>query len=151
LLAVLAAGRGQYYTGRYTLAGGELRRESEFAVQNAEELRSACAGPGETSKRSGGGRALLITGEVLAADLASEGPRSNNPPADGVDVATRGRVLSPAAGLRRPGFLAELGQWSLESRGTRSEESAALLQPIYLRRSPGLGDDVVAPAATLKV
>jgi hypothetical protein len=47
------------------------------------------------------------------------------------------RLTSPAAGVRRAAFLAEVGRWVFATQGPAE---AALLQPIYLRRSPGIGD-----------
>lgn len=134
LIAVVAAGRGHFYAGTYGIVRGQLRREHGFAVWNGDELRATTRGAR---------RDTIVCGEIDVSDVALPGQPSRagvrgrseqaEPASDGTPVA----VASPAAGVRRAAYLAELGRWVFATEGA---PEAALLQPIYLRRSPGLGD-----------
>ena len=121
LLAVVGAGRGQYYAGAYSAARGQLKRDGDFAVLTTDELRDRAAVRGVT-----------LCGELddfLADRHSSPGPSQSAVPS---------AAPSPVAGVRRAGFLAELGRWLFTSQGAADP---ALLQPLYLRRAPGLGDE----------
>jgi hypothetical protein len=111
MLAVIGAGRGMYYAGSYALASGQLRREGEFTAVPAEELPALIG--------SGRGESLVV-GELEGTGLT--------PAAEG---STGARVLPAVSGVRRPGFLCEIGRWLLATQGPAE---AALLQPLYLRR-----------------
>ena len=109
VLAVVGAGRGQYYAAAYHTTAGQLWRDGEFRVYSADELRATIDAAGKDS---------VVAGEIDADDRLP-------------------RALSEVAGTRRPGYLAALGQWAIETRGP---DETALLQPIYLRRGQPAGD-----------
>ncbi len=106
LCAVLQAGRGRICAGRYRWRGGEWRRD---------------------------GKAVVTTWEKLLADLDDATLFAGEIDATGVKLLRRRRskayLLSPAAGLRRAGFLAELG-WERVKRDRMDDP--ATLAPIYL-------------------
>jgi tRNA threonylcarbamoyladenosine biosynthesis protein TsaB len=122
LLAVVAAGRGQLYVAEYVAGSGRLARVSEYAVRTAEEL---------AAQLSRARRGLVVCGELTAAEAALLGRRA---------AATVG-VLTGAAALRRPGFLAELGVWTWSRDGAADP---ATVEPLYLRRAPGEGRPAAA-------
>jgi tRNA threonylcarbamoyladenosine biosynthesis protein TsaB len=128
LIAAVAAGRGQYYAGTYNVSRGQLRREGDFEVLSLDELRATARGAR---------RGTLLCGEIEAEDVSEAGDHAQGDGAERAAPTGIARVASPAAGVRRAAFLAEVGRWLLASEGAKD---AALLQPIYLRRSPGLGD-----------
>jgi tRNA threonylcarbamoyladenosine biosynthesis protein TsaB len=137
LIAVLSAGREFFYTGTYGVVRGQLRRENGFAVWSGDELRAAT----RRTKRE-----TIVCGELDVRDLSgreqrdrtsSVGAADRSEPADKAIGGMRVVFASPAAGVRRAAYLAELGRWVFATEGA---PEAALLQPLYLRRSPGLGD-----------
>jgi tRNA threonylcarbamoyladenosine biosynthesis protein TsaB len=109
LKAVLSAGRGMYYVGTYRVPRGQLRREGEFGVVPPEELAAL------VSEAKGD---VVVAGELEGAEL----------PLD-----EKVRVAAAELGVRRAGFLVEVGRWVLATQGAAE---AALLQPLYLRRAP---------------
>jgi tRNA threonylcarbamoyladenosine biosynthesis protein TsaB len=138
LIAVVGAGRGQYYAGTYSVVRRQLRREGEFVVLSSDELHAATRRPkrdllvcGELDDIQEGDEAggTGIAGLVESVELAEASKKASS--------GSAVRFASPAAGVRRAAFLAELGRWVFATEGPAD---AALLQPVYLRRSPGLGD-----------
>jgi tRNA threonylcarbamoyladenosine biosynthesis protein TsaB len=115
LCAVLQAGRGRVCAGRYRWREGEWTADGDPVIIEWEELVASLRVP------------TLFVGEIDPA---------------GAKLLRRRRskayLLAPAAGLRRAGFLAELG-WERFKRGQLDD--AAMLAPIYLHQ-PG----VPAPA-----
>ncbi len=131
LIAAVGAGRGQYYAATYSVVRGQLRREGAFAVLSAEELHAVASRAKREVIVCGEVAGLEEVGEIQAAGLESAQVGEKAP--GGAQV----RFASPAAGVRRTAFLAEFGRWLFATQGPAE---AALLQPLYLRRSPGLGD-----------
>lgn len=114
LCAIVQAGRGQLYVGTYRRVRGRLRRAGVFRVRELAELASELAALRTVP---------YLCGELDAAAVAVlEG-----------QLGDRLRLVSPAAALRRPAFLAELGRWHIAEHGW---PDAAALQPLYLRRTP---------------
>lgn len=151
LVAVVNAGRGMYYAGTYTASSGQLRREAEFAVVSAEELVALARGQrgevvvaGELDEAGCALRTELGAAGALeqrlvdeeAAHAGDKPPRHGRPlepRSRGLERLGRVRVLAAVAGVRRAGFLAEVGRWALATQGP---SEVALLQPLYLRRAP---------------
>ncbi len=106
LVAVLHAGRERICAGTYNWRDGEWRAESDPAITTWEEVVNELEMP------------TLFAGEIDPA---------------GAKILRRRRskvyLLSPAAGLRRAGFLAELG-WERFKR--KRLDNPATLAPIYL-------------------
>jgi tRNA threonylcarbamoyladenosine biosynthesis protein TsaB len=97
-----------------------------------ERYASACYGVGDAARRSVQPRNITLA--ELCAEVA--GPALFCGDIDGEVQETlrghlgeRARFPSPAANLRRPGFLAELAWQRLQSG---QEDDAATLEPIYL-------------------
>ena len=151
LVAVVDAGRGHYYAGTYAARGDQLRREGSFAVVTADELpalvhrsRGAVVVGGELDEiglvlASGTGPTSAKQGHQpweesrRAGDKPPRYSRLSEAGAARGGAVGRVRVLPAAWGVRRAGFLAELGRWVLATEGPAE---AALLQPLYLRRAP---------------
>ena len=106
LCAVLQAGRGRICVGWYRWHDGEWRAEREPEVTTFEEVVAGLDSP------------TLFAGEIGSA---------------GAKLLRRRRskayLLSPAASLRRAGYLAEIG-WERFKRNRMDD--AATLAPIYL-------------------
>lgn len=110
IVAIVSAGRGQLYSGTYRSTARGVSRVGDFAVLSPGELAGAVAALGTA----------YVCGEVEPAlARALHG-------IPGVHLA------SPAATVRRPAFLAELGYWQLRHDGPSDR---AALQPLYLRRA----------------
>jgi len=105
LCAIIQAGRGRISTGRYRWADGEWQPEGDAQVTTWDDLVSALDTP------------TIFAGEINAAGAKALRRRRS-----------KVYLLSPAAGLRRAGFLAELG-WERFKRN-RMDDPAALA-PIY--------------------
>lgn len=108
VIAVLSAGRGQVYGARYVGQGSEWRRVTDPEIRSIESLAAELDG-------------ALLAGDA-AGTVAAAVPRSEFVP----------RVTPPAWNLRRPGFLAELGELYFRSGGPDQRDR---LEPLYLRRS----------------
>jgi tRNA threonylcarbamoyladenosine biosynthesis protein TsaB len=124
--AVVDAGRGQKYVGWYRNAPGGLRRAGDLQVLSVEELGSALAR---------GGTPPLVAGELTADEAARVQELAGATSAAGTagsTARTTVRIAPPAAALRRPAFLAEIGLWRLATGGAADPSG---LQPIYLRRA----------------
>jgi tRNA threonylcarbamoyladenosine biosynthesis protein TsaB len=106
LCAVLAAGRKRICAARYQWAEGEWRQEGELVNTTWEELL-----------------ANLDTPMLFAGEVNEDGARRLR------RLRTRAYRLTPAAGMRRAGFLAELG-WE-RFRRNRVDDPGSLV-PIYL-------------------
>jgi tRNA threonylcarbamoyladenosine biosynthesis protein TsaB len=106
LCAIVQAGRGRVCVGRYQWSDGEWRPEGEPAITTLEEVVAQLESP------------TLFAGEIGAT---------------GTKLLRRRRskayLLSPAASLRRAGYLAEIG-WERFKRGRMDDP--ATLAPIYL-------------------
>ncbi len=127
IAAVHAAGRGQWALARYrgpastwTELSAPCLHPDWSALFNA--LHCATASPG------------LLTGDL---DRLSDPDRSTL-------VAQGWTLATPAAALRRAGFLAELGWNRLQAGG---DLSLSCLEPIYLRE-PAIGPQPQPPAQT---
>jgi tRNA threonylcarbamoyladenosine biosynthesis protein TsaB len=111
LCVILQAGRGRICTGRYEWREGEWHADREPFISTWKELLADLATP------------TLFVGEIDAG---------------GAKLLRRRRskayTLAPAAGLRRAGFLAELG-WERFKRNQLDDP--ATLAPIYLHQ-PGI-------------
>lgn len=107
LCAILQAGRGRICVGRYSWDDGAWHPDGEPEITNWEALVEDLKAP------------TLFAGEIdpVGGKLLRR-------------RRTRAFVLSAAAGLRRAGFLAELG-WERLKRG-RLDDPATLV-PIYLQ------------------
>ena len=110
VVALVDAGRGQVYAGTYRGGARGLTRRGEYVVLSEEELVAHVAA-------LGGG--TWVVGELLPAR------------AQALASLEKVRVASPAASLRRPAFIAELGYRRFLD-GSLPE--AAALQPLYLKR-----------------
>lgn len=109
--AVSDAGRGNLYAARYLMHRGELWRVSRYAVVSPDEF---VAQLGAAAVRMlVGGELPLKTARALIADCAD-----------------RMTVVTPAAALRRPGYLVALGKERAAAAG-----DPASLEPLYIRRS----------------
>lgn len=106
---LLDAGRGRYATALYDLLDGRAVRRSELSGVTLDELALV------VKERS------VLCGELSAADRERVRAMLG-------DVAT---LASPAASLRRPGVLAQLG-WQLWRAGVAGDPAA--LEPLYLSR-----------------
>ncbi len=107
--AVVRAGRGRVCAGQYVRRRGRWRRVGELGLTTIAELASCLE------------RATLFCGEITAAER--EFLQSHE---SGWAV-----VASPAASLRRAGYMAELA-WSRLDRG--QADDPVTLSPIYLHR-----------------
>lgn len=105
--AVLRAGRGRICVGHYIRRRGRWRRWRDYHITTLEELCSEVEEPS------------LFCGEIDMRDAEL----IRNETGSEVTVAT------PAASLRRPAYLAELG-WERLVRG--DSDDASSLSPIYL-------------------
>ena len=109
--AVSDAGRGNLYAARYLMHRGELWRVSRYAVMSPDEF---VAQLGAAAVRMlVGGELPLETARALIADCAD-----------------RMTVVTPAAALRRPGYLVALGKERAAAAG-----DPASLEPLYVRRT----------------
>lgn len=113
ICAVVDAGRGQLYYGTYRRRKLLLEQVGDFGTRTIEELAAELAHAP---------RGTLVCGELdgSSAELLAG------------ELGDRVQMGTPAAGLRRAVYLAELGRWELAARGA---DDPAALQPIYLRRS----------------
>lgn len=107
LSAILQAGRGRICAGRYNWNDGAWRADGEPSIMTWDELLANLKSP------------TLFAGEIDSAGAKLLRRRR-----------TKAFMLSAASGLRRAGFLAELG-WEKLKRG-RVDDPAALV-PIYLQ------------------
>jgi tRNA threonylcarbamoyladenosine biosynthesis protein TsaB len=106
--AILQAGRGRICVGRYARRKGRWRRQGDSQLTTIEELCDGIEGK------------ALVCGEIGGLDAETLRERLG-------DKAT---IASPAASLRRPAYLAELG-WERLGRGDADDPKA--LAPIYLQ------------------
>jgi tRNA A37 threonylcarbamoyladenosine modification protein TsaB len=109
LLALVDAGRELVYAGTYRSTARGLRREGELATFTDDELAAHAGSLGS----------VLVCGELTPVR------------AERLRAVPGVRLASPAAGLRRPACLAELGylRWLAEGPA-----DPAALQPLYLKR-----------------
>ncbi|HID61858.1 MAG TPA: tRNA (adenosine(37)-N6)-threonylcarbamoyltransferase complex dimerization subunit type 1 TsaB [Anaerolineae bacterium] len=109
--AVLQAGRGRICVGFYRRRRGQWQRQGDYCLTTLEELCASIETP------------TLFCGEIdtQAAELLRE------------RLGEKAKLVSPAASLRRAGYLAELG-WQRLERG--KVDDPASLSPIYLRHPP---------------
>lgn len=110
--AVLRAGRGRLCAARYVMREGLCQLASDYLLTNLDELCAQIQAP-----------ALLI-GELSAEEVQ----RAQGLLGEGVQIA------SPAASLRRAGYLAELG-WKRLERGEADDPIS--LSPLYLHHTRG--------------
>ena len=114
LCALLEAGRGRFCVANYRWSEGVFRRQGDYRVVGPDEVGADVQEP------------TLFCGEVDAE--LEQGLRAR--------LADRAIVAPPAARLRRPGYLAQLGCKRL-ARGERDDPAA--LSPVYLHY-PGRED-----------
>ncbi len=110
LLAVLRAGRGRYSVGEYRWEAGNWHPAGDVTVHTLPEMSRRAQSP------------CVMCGELppeARQTLRKEAPQA--------------RLVSPAASLRRPAYLAELG-WQRLRDGERDDPVA--LAPIYLHFLP---------------
>lgn len=114
--AVVAAGRGRYSVARYTARQGSIQRVSDYALVNAAAFcELARAQTGNANQKP---PPAMFCGEIdepLAIAL-SEG------------LGSAAVIASPAANVRRAGYLAELA-WMRLQRG--EVDDTASLAPMY--------------------
>jgi tRNA threonylcarbamoyladenosine biosynthesis protein TsaB len=108
--AVLPAGRGRWCLAFYQTMAGNWQRRSDYALLNLDGVVDALKEP------------TLVCGE-LGAHL-TETLRTRAP--------SQAIVASPAAAMRRPGYLAELA-WQRLSCG--ESDDPVSLAPIYLQNA----------------
>jgi tRNA threonylcarbamoyladenosine biosynthesis protein TsaB len=106
LCAILQAGRGRICVGRYRWHEGEWRPEGEPEITTFEEVVAGLDSP------------TLFAGEIGTAGMKLLRRRRS-----------KAYLLSPAAGLRRAGYLAEIG-WERFKR--HRMDDPATLSPVYL-------------------
>ncbi|HSO27286.1 MAG TPA: tRNA (adenosine(37)-N6)-threonylcarbamoyltransferase complex dimerization subunit type 1 TsaB [Anaerolineales bacterium] len=114
LVSVLRAGRGRLAVGWYSAQRGAWQAEGDVSVLTTEELFE---------------RIDALT--MVAGELTEDERRLLNRKRKLI------RLASPAASLRRPGFLAELA-WRRWQSG--STDDPATLAPIYLHHSNPVPD-----------
>jgi tRNA threonylcarbamoyladenosine biosynthesis protein TsaB len=107
ICAIIQAGRGRVCAGHYVRRRGRWRRQGSYRLTTLEALCSEVEEPS------------LFCGEI-DTHSADQIRRKL-----GIDTI----VATPAASLRRPSYLAEMG-WERLSRG--DSDNAASLSPIYL-------------------
>ena len=108
---IFNAGRGEIATARYQKKNNKWRQLTSEHITTVETLCSQIT------------TQTIFCGEfipLIAAQLRKH-------------LGQRAIIATPAARLRRAGFLAELGQLRLEAG---NYDSPATLQPLYLRRPP---------------
>jgi len=105
--AVLQAGRGRICAGFYRRRRGQWQRQGDYLLTTVEELCASIETP------------TFFCGEIdaKAAELLRE------------RLGEKAKLASPAACLRRAGYLAELG-WQRLQRG--AVDDPASLSPTYL-------------------
>ena len=106
---VMGAGRGEIAAARYQMCGGEWRQLAAEHLTTPEALASEITSP------------TIICGES-SSELHDQLQKS---------LGVNAVFTSAAAGMRRAGYLAELGQRRLAAG--RADDPASL-SPIYLRR-----------------
>lgn len=109
--AVSDAGRGNLYAARYLMHRGELWRVSRYAVLSPDEFIA----------QLGAAAVPMLVGGELPQQTAR---------ALIADCADRMTVVTPAAALRRPGYLVALGKEHAAAAG-----DLASLEPLYVRRT----------------
>jgi len=112
LRALLEAGRGRFCMADYRWTAGELQQEGSYRIAAHHQAGDGVEEP------------TLFCGEFNAQ--VEQALRSR--------LGARAVVAPPAARLRRPGYLAELG-WQRLAQGKQDDPAA--LSPIYLRTLPG--------------
>lgn len=112
VVAVLAAGRGRLCAARYRPSRGELRADGSAWLTTASDLG---ADWDET---------VCVCGELEAEERRALHAR----------LGSRIELATPAASLRRAGYLAELGWARLRAGQT---DDPATLTPIYLQTPSG--------------
>ena len=105
--ALLEAGRGRYCAGQYACRSGQWYQRGAYQLTTVEALCDQIQEP------------ALLCGEISAQDRELFQQK----------LGARAAIASPAASLRRAGYLAELA-WQRLARG--DADDAATLAPIYL-------------------
>jgi tRNA threonylcarbamoyladenosine biosynthesis protein TsaB len=106
--AILQAGRGRICAGQYVRRKGRWRRQGDYQLTTLEKLCNELEGN------------VLICGEIRNRDMEMLSQR----------LGSQATIASPAASLRRPAYLAELG-WERLGRGDLDDPRS--LSPIYLQ------------------
>ena len=112
LYALLAAGRGRFCVARYQRTEAGWQRVGDYRVVELDELGRDVEEP------------TLFCGELNGEIEQTIRTR----------LGDRAVIAPPAAWLRRPGYLAQLG-WERLARGEQDDPAA--LSPIYLHHSRG--------------
>jgi tRNA threonylcarbamoyladenosine biosynthesis protein TsaB len=115
--ALVRAGRGRGCWALYGWEGDAWGPRNDYRISSVESLVTAIARTG---------RETLFAGEIdqTTIDVLRQG------------LGTFARLASPAAALRRAGYLAELA-WARYQRG--EQDDPASLAPIYLHEPAGAG------------
>lgn len=114
LAAVLRAGRGRLAVGWYTAQDRAWRNDGDVEVLTTEDLMQRIEAP------------TLVAGELMEAERRFLSRKRKII-----------RLATPAASLRRPGFLAELA-WRRWQMG--QEDDPAVLAPVYLHHHDPIPD-----------
>ena len=117
LCALVEAGRGRFGVGFYRVGNGQWQREGDYHNLSLADL----------IERLSGDQPYFVAGELKPDQRVTLG--------EGVGAGIT--VLSPAASLRRPAFLAEIA-WLRLQAGDPGDDRAGL-QPIYLHQPSNLG------------
>jgi tRNA threonylcarbamoyladenosine biosynthesis protein TsaB len=115
LCALVQAGRGRVCWALYTWRGGHWQHGTQYRLSTVEEVAEALA----TMEGD-----ALIAGEMWPSTVATLQQR----------LGAGARLASPAATLRRAGYLAELA-WQRYERGHRDDPAS--LAPLYLHEPAG--------------
>jgi tRNA threonylcarbamoyladenosine biosynthesis protein TsaB len=105
--AVLQAGRGRFCVGLYEKGSDGWERKTDYYLATVDELEEQVTSP------------TLFCGEIDTGLLKSLSAQ----------LKERAVIASPAASLRRAGYLGELGWTRLQSQGP---DDLATLEPLYL-------------------
>jgi tRNA threonylcarbamoyladenosine biosynthesis protein TsaB len=111
LWAILSAGRGRLVAARYGIEPGDWPDPNALQVETVEDLAARAGAP------------AWVAGELTAECRATL-------------RAVGLTVLPPAACLRRPGWLAELGRLRSGEWSTVDPDALAQIVPVYLGHGP---------------
>lgn len=111
LRAILEAGRGRFCVADYRWTEGTLQQDGDHRILAHDQIADGATEP------------TLFCGEI--DEQAERTLRSS--------LGDHAMVVPPAARLRRPGYLAQLG-WQRLAQGQQDDPAA--LSPIYLRTDP---------------
>jgi len=111
LRAILEAGRGRFCVADYRWTEAKLHRDGDYRILSHDQIADGAKKP------------TLFCGEI--DETGEQAIRSI--------LGGHAMIVPPAARLRRPGYLAQLG-WARLGQG--QQDDPATLSPIYLRTVP---------------